>query len=379
MIKLSQNKKIRIVSFQNAHNFGAVCQAYGLQQTLLELGYMDVLFINYNPQYLKDRYNPLKTWQYLNLNTSIFHKISRIMRWCSFAITTWMRNRRIEQSIKRMLRQTSNELMSSKEVAEEEVDILICGSDQIWNTALTGSLDPVFFGQAKTEGYEKLISYAPSTEISALNEDTIRQMAECLKSFSAISVREDSFRNKLKPFVSKSIEVTVDPTLLCGRVAFDQIASERLERKPYICIYAYNQDEKLVRDVLQTIPDYLSYEVHYLMFAATNITQWGDSSLHSAISVEDFLSYIKHASYVITNSFHGLAFSVLYEKNFIVTWMDGKSTRCESLLRELGIGERLVKNANDVSWQTPDYQQINNTLERIREESRNFLNRNINE
>jgi len=375
----NKDKKIRIVSFQNAHNFGAVCQAYGLQQTLLGLGYKDVLFINYNPQYLKDRYNPLNTWQNLNLNTSFLRKISRVLRWCSFVLTTWMRNRRIEQSIKRMLRQTPHELMSAEEVANEETDILICGSDQIWNTALTSSLDPVFFGQAKPESYEKLLSYAPSTEISALREDTIRLIAEYLKSFSAVSVREESVKNKLQPFVSFPMEVTVDPTILCGQTAYDKIASNRIVKKPYICVYAYTPDEELVRDIIRTIPNYTQYEVHYILFSATNLSQWGDKSVHSAISVEEFLSYIKYASYVVTNSFHGLAFSLLFEKNFNVTWINNKSTRTEALLQKLHLNSRMVKDAEKANWTNVDYQQVNKSLDEIRKESIDFLLNSIND
>lgn len=375
----NKDKKIRIVSFQNAHNFGAVCQAYGLQQTLLELGYKDVLFINYNPQYLKDRYNPINTWQYLNLQTSLLRKVSRVLRWCSFVLTTWMRNGRIEQSIKRMLRQTPHELISAKEVATEESDILICGSDQIWNTALTGSLDSVFFGQAKSEGCEKLISYAPSTEISALNEDTIRQMAEYLKSFSAVSVREESVKNKLQPFVSKPIDVTVDPTILCGQQAFDKIASKRIVKKPYICVYAYTPDEELVQTTIKTIPNYAQYEVHYLLFSATNLSQWRDKTVHSAISVEDFLSYIKYASYVVSNSFHGLAFSLLFEKNFNVTWIKNKSTRTEALLQKLHLNSRLVRDAESVDWSDVDYKQMNKSLDEIRNASREYLRNSIND
>lgn len=373
----NKDKKIRIVSFQNARNFGAVCQAYGLQQTILSLGYTDVKFLNYNPQYLKDRYNPIKTWQYLNLKTSFPRKISRIIRWLSYVLTTIIRNRRIEQSIKRMLRQTPHELMSAEEVVEEETDLLICGSDQIWNVALTGSLDPVFFGLARYCEKEQIISYAPSTEISSLTEGTINQMANYLAAFSHVSVREKSIKELLQPKVSKPIEVTVDPTILCGRKAFDNITSKHLVNKPYICVYAYTPDDELIQETIKTIPSYTQYEVHYILFSATNLSQWRDKSIHSVLTIEDFLSYIKYASYVVTNSFHGLAFSLLFEKNFIVTWMNNKSTRTEALLKELKLNDKLIQDAACAKWGNIDYQEVNELLDTIRNASREYLRNSI--
>lgn len=369
----NKDKKIRIVSFQNAHNFGAVCQAYGLQQTLLELGYKDVLFINYNPQYLKNRYNPWITWNYLNLDTSFPRKISRIIKWMSLVFSTTMRNIYFEHSIKRMLRQTPKELHLREEVAKETGDVLICGSDQIWNNSLTGLLDPVFFGLANKNGYKKIISYAPSTEIAALSESTLQKMAQNVEHFSHVSVREESVRNLLQPLVSKPIEVTVDPTILCSRNAFDRIASKRLVKNPYICVYAYFPDEELIQNVIKTIPKYENYEVRYILFTATNLYQWGNKSIQSVMPVEDFLSYFKYASYVVTNSFHGLAFSLLFEKNFTVTWEENKSTRTEALLRELNMKDKIVCTASDAKWKEIDYARVNGDLEAIRKKSINYL------
>ena len=369
---MDSNKKIRIVSFQNAHNFGAVCQAYGLQQTLLDMGYTDVLFLNYNPKYLKDRYDPLRLWKLPNFKVSFLHKISRFLRWCSIILATYYRNTKFNSSIKRLLHQTDKVLCQVNDFEDEEADILICGSDQIWNIALTKVLDPVFFGLAmKKTG--KVVAYAPSTEISSLSENVIRELEEKTAHFSSISVREQLVKEKLQSFLPQPIEVCVDPTILCSKEAYNKIASRNLVNAPYICVYAYYPDEKIVQDVIKTIPSYEKYEVHYISFTAASIDKWLDQSYHFAISVEDFISFFKHASYVVTNSFHGLAFSLMFEKNFMVTWMDKVSTRSESLLKDVDLTNRMVHDVSEVKWDEIDYLRVNHSLNKLRYHSRDFL------
>ena len=377
MKAIDKNKKIRIVSFQNAHNFGAVCQAYGLQQTLLEMGYEDVQFLNYNPKYLKDRYDPMILWKKPDFHVSFLHKLSRLIRWYSLVLATYYRNVKFKSSIKRMLKQTPKELCLAKDFVDEETDILICGSDQIWNNELTKGLDPVFFGLTlKNAG--KVISYAPSTEISSLSDEIIREIAEKTAHFSSISVREQSVKEKLQPVIAKPIDVCVDPTILCSKEAYSKVASNKLVKAPYICVYAYYPEEGIVQDTIKTIPNYEQYEIHYISFTAASINKWRDKSYHFAISVEDFISYFKYASYVVTNSFHGLAFSLMFEKNFMVTWMDGKSTRTAALLHKLYLDDKIIRSVSEVNWNPIDYNRVNHDLESLCESSREFLVNSIN-
>lgn len=372
MKAMDSDKKIRIVSFQNAHNFGAVCQAYGLQQTLLKMGYNDVLFLNYNPKYLKDRYNPFELWELPDFNVSFIHKVSRFVRWCSLILATFYRNSKFNSSIKRLLHQTDKVFCQVNDFKNEDADILICGSDQIWNITLTKVLDPVFFGLAMKKA-GRVVAYAPSTEISSLSENVIRELKKKTAHFSSISVREQLVKEKLQSFLPQQIEVCVDPTILCSKDAYNKIASRNLVNVPYICVYAYYPNEKIVQDVIKTIPDYEQYEVHYISFTAASMDKWRDKSYHFAISVEDFISYFKYASYVVTNSFHGLAFSLIFEKNFMVTWMEKVSTRSESLLKELDLSSRLVHDVTEVAWNEIDYIRVNYSLNKLRNHSRDFL------
>ena len=374
---MKSDKKIRIVSFQNAHNFGAVCQAYGLQQTLIELGYKDVLFINYNPQYLKDRYDTQKLYHVDIKNASLKHKITRCIKWVGFALSNYIRNARFNNSIQRLLIQTPRKLSNRNECAQYECDVLICGSDQIWNTSLTHSFDSVFFGDIPWKSKPRLISYAPSTELSILEENDKKILRNYLDKFDSISVREIALKDYLEKITEKSISVCIDPTILCNSDAYNKIASHRLVKKNYICVYAYFPNEALIQQLIKSIPQYEQYEVHYLLFTAQGWDLLTKSNYHSAISIEDFLSYLKYADYVVTNSFHGLAFSLLFERNFNVAKSDGKSGRTLSLLNQIGLNDRFVTGQSKVNWSAINYSDTNLKMQQLRKKSIEYLLANI--
>ena len=217
------------------------------------------------------------------------------------------------------------------------------------------------------------MSYAPSTELSSLTEDGIERLCSMLDGFKYISVREEPIKDVLQKHFSSEIKVCVDPTILCGADAYDRIASPRKEKKDYILIYAYDPNESLIKDMINSIPNSDKYKVHTILLESKNIHNFFDKSIHSGVILQDFLSYFKYASYIVTNSFHGLAFSLLFQKNFNVAYCKDKSTRCISLLHQLGLDSRLIQEVESVCWDEMKYDTINHKMENIRKESYNYL------
>lgn len=365
-------KKIRILSFQNAHNFGAVLQAYGLQQTILSMGYKDVKFLNYNPKYLSDRYNP-----FARRNIAFPSTLRGSIGWCAYYLPYMMssisRNRKFNDSIKSMLIQTNKLILDKEGFGDEDADVLICGSDQIWNTALTGDFDPVYLGEGNYRSVGIVASYAPSTELSSLTEAMAERLCAQLSRFKYLSVRENPVKDRLQKYISEKIQVCVDPTILCGAKSYLDVASPRLETRDYIVVYAYDPNDSIIQDLIKTIPEYQNYSIHVILLGPKGLRETFRKNVHSAIKVQDFLSYIKYASYVVTNSFHGLAFSLLFEKNFNVAYCEGKHVRCLSLLQQIEMEERFVRNKNNIHWENLDYKQINQKLENVRKDSLNYL------
>ena len=370
------DRKIRILSFQNAHNFGAVLQAFGLQQTLISMGFKDVKFLNYNPKYLRDRYNPLSSFNTKRSFRTIKDFLSFIANYPFFLISSYKRNKAFEGSISRLLIQTDRLISSEKDLENESFDVLICGSDQIWNTSLTGAFDRVFLGYGPYKNRGQIISYAPSTELSSLTDKRTEELAGLLSNFSYISVREIQVKEKLTKYLNRNIEVCVDPTILCGSEAFVKITAPRIIKEDYILVYAYDYRKDIIQRLIKSIPNNEKYRVEIIYLSAKGRKDVANNFIHSEIRIEEFLSYFKYASYIVTNSFHGLAFSLLYRKNFNVAYEEGKHIRCLSLLKQLDLESRFVK-IQEPNWDTLAYDNINLKLQELRAQSLNYLKKAI--
>lgn len=373
------NLKIRILSYQNAQNFGAVLQAYGLQQTLKSLGYTDISFINYNPNYLRKRYLVFPSKWYLPKEKGIRMIVSFYINLPFKLFNRWRRNSLFNNSRRRLLKQTSEIYNKFQDIHNIKCDALILGSDQIWSIWITGVPDPVYFGKGDYIGLKRTISYAPSTELSTFdNPVVVNAISEYIKGIDCLSVREESVREKLKDIFGIEARVCVDPTILCGKEIFDRISSERMIHKEYILVYSYDNGAKPIQDVIKTIPEYKKYEIHYISFGCSGVHETFSRFSHNEIGVEEFVSLFKYASFVVTNSFHGLAFSLLYNTRFAVIFEEGKSARCESLLLQLGCISKLIRSQDEVDWDSFDYEIINFKMEELRKQSKDFLLNSLN-
>lgn len=367
-------EKVRIISFQNAQNYGAVLQAYGLQQVIKSLGYEDVLFINYNPDYLRNRYLVFSSKWYKPRERSVKHVICYYLNLPFMIMNRWKRNRMFNNSRKRLIAQTKKQYTCLEDFVNVPCDYLVLGSDQIWSTWITGDPDPVYYGKGDYKGIKKIISYAPSSELSTFSSPENRSMIkEFLKRIDCISVRENTICKLFEEKFEISSKVCVDPTILSGRAPFDKIATKRNIQRDYILIYSYSNYSELIQDLIKTVPEYEKYEIHYIAFGSSGLRSILDRKNHNEISVEEFVSLFKYASYIITNSFHGLAFSLLFNRKFSVAYEEGKSSRCESLLFQINTSDKLIRHAREMNWESFNFDMINEKLETIREDSKLFL------
>ena len=371
-----RDKIVRIISFQNAQNYGAILQAFGLYKVIERMGFADVRFINYNPNYLKKRYNLFSLFTHFNEYSTVV-KLKYILTLPFILYYRNKRNNAISKSRRNLIKQTSVELHNLDDINNERCDYLICGSDQIWSTWITHTPDPVFYGKGNYLGIQKCIAYAPSSEISTFqNESNIVLIKDYLKGFDAISVREERIKKEIQKLTEKEVSLCVDPTILCGADDFLEVASNRIVKNPYVVVYAYNPYDPLINKIINSIPSVENYEVHYLTFGSLGLKSLTNDKLHAEVGIEDFLSFFKFASYVVTNSFHGLAFSLLFEKPFNVGFVEGISGRVESLLFQLGLNDRLIKD-NNISWSPIDFNLVKSTLTKIREDSMSYLENSL--
>ena len=169
-------------------------------------------------------------------------------------------------------------------------------------------------------------------------------------------------------------EVVVDPVLLAGRAVFEAIASKEKAGKGYLLVFQLSYDVTFTtRRIAESIAKARGLEIIELVSSTESLR---NRQLVETASPERFVSLFRDASYVVTTSYHGTVFSILFGKDFTV--VDSfASERMANLLSALDLNERLVKNEKDVIFDKIDYRTVNKCLEEMRSVSETFLDRQL--
>lgn len=353
--------KIGIFTFHRAYNYGAVLQAFALQEFLRHEGH-EVSVVDYYPDYLKDRYprHSLKHW----IGRSISSTIEKIVSEPFLISGRCKRYDRFDSFINNRLRLYPYEDGSDF----SEFDALIFGSDQIWQPSLTGgNFDPVFFGC----GFQpRKVSYAASNRIKTLSESEASFVTKCLNAMSGVGVREPALKLVLQPLVNREIAVNLDPTLMAGHNWVDGLKLERPVHSRYCLVYEI-QRHKSVRFLAKEYA--INNGIIYKELLSGDVVPKCHNDINTA-SPEEFCAYIKYADCVFTTSFHGVALSVLQKRDFYYFRQHTNADeRIESFLNRISLGSRIIEMDTMPSFDGIDYSSVEALLEREQEESRDYL------
>lgn len=279
---------------------------------------------------------------------------------------------------------------SIKELRENPptADVYICGSDQVWNNRLEDENTAGWFldfGSPKT----KRLSYAASIgrEIETKEYKTLEKY---LKRFDAISVREQKANNLCHQLGFEKSIIAIDPTLLLCSSDYSALNSNiKLESssKPYVFIYLLN-----IRNCGEIHWNEFNKMIQSDGFAVRVVASSGYLPAQNFLpgyqnehaTIPEWLSLIKHSEYVITTSFHGVVFCLLYHKPFYAVLLNNEyskgNDRIASLLKSVGLNNRIVSSNSDInsvkaaniSWEDVDAK-----LSELRKKSIDFLNREL--
>jgi hypothetical protein len=325
--------KAGILTFHCAHNYGAVLQAYALQEYLKSLGH-ETEIIDYKPSYLTKIYDLFSLSRFKSM--SIFNKIRYIITEPLALRGKRIRYNKFTSFINNKL-QLSRPISNKESQLFEDYDVIFFGSDQIWNPKLTNGFDPIYFGEFKSRA--KKIPYAPSMEATSLTNEQKEKYSYFLDNFSSISVRELRLKKLLQPLINKNISVVADPTFLPSKQTWDKITANPNIKEPYVLLYRTRSNKKVIE-----IAKKIAKEKKCKLIQISAIYYWYYvHNLKQNVSPEEFIGYIKNAEYVITTSFHGTAFSLILQKDFYTIKLgDGRDSRSENLLNEVKLGSRLI-------------------------------------
>ena len=240
-----ENKRIGILTFQNAYNYGAILQLYGLYSFLDENGY-DVQIINYKNEYFANyyiyKYSLFKHNKYSNRVKNILKVIGNP----SIAINANIRRRKIDAFLEKRIKMTKWISKGSLRELNANFDIFIVGSDQVWNMGLS-DYDSTYFLDF-VENDKKRISYAASIGKEYISGFEYDLMEKNFPLYSAISVREKKASELIENYFRIKTDVVLDPTLLRDKEFWTAISNEsRIEvKKKYVLIYAVQQPTNLL-------------------------------------------------------------------------------------------------------------------------------------
>jgi len=347
--------KIGIITFHKANNYGAVLQAYALQQYLFKLGH-DVEIIDYCPNN--------KVSSKTNLASKLMKYIKQPIKQLKARNTARANTGKFEFFRKENLLLTPNQYNDrSIEIDPPHYDCYIAGSDQIWNTDLSNQ-SKAFYLHFVKEGLK--ISYAASfgkKELSKCDEDYILNY---LKTFDRISVREKYHAYLLKICYNIDAEVTLDPVFLLTKYDWEKIIKpiNNLPAK-YILVYVLECSDQLF-ECARIKAQELNSDIVYISLVNKKIS----GNVLRGIGPSEFLYVISNASYICTNSFHGVAFSIIFNKNFTVIEHSTRNSRIDNILNLLSLEDRKYSahNLNNIN-----YNVINQRLNNLINHSQKFL------
>ena len=330
-----KNQKIGLITTHYAVNYGAVLQAYALQKTIIAInGKCEI--IDYVPD-----------------NKSIGRKIifnfkslkSTIYSFLIFLNFKFRKNHKIkvkkfDNFLTKKFHFSNLKFQSHQDLKNNlsDYDILVCGSDQIWNLNLFND-DAMFLKFDSTVKAKKNISYAPSIA-EKMTSKQLEIISKNIQHFSHLSLREKIGIKELSIISNKKINHVLDPIFLLKEEDWDEMSELVPIEGQYILLYVIGGAGKHMKKSVDLIRKKLGYKLVYINLAPFDKFQ-SDLSLND-VSPEEFISLIKNAKFVITSSFHGVAFSVHFGKQFFAYPVQDRSSRHTSLLKKLGLEDRLI-------------------------------------
>lgn len=356
--------KVGILTFHRAINFGAVLQCYALYRTLIDMGH-DVEVIDYRPAYI-DKYRRPLYWNDFK-KQGLLSKIKTLLLFPLLYRNKWKSAQIFDNFINQHIR-TTKVVKNVNEVPR--FDVVFFGSDQIWNPRICEGFDPMYYGQFP-KGKTKLVSYAASLGTpQVLTKDQWDTIIPLMKSFDSISVRESKLAEYLYT-EGVDAKTVLDPTLLASKDIFEEIVVKPKETG-YVLLYMLESD----RNAITFANRIAKHKNLKLVRVRAQASQSARKRIYNEVipnSVGEFLGYFKYADCIVNISFHGTAFSIIFNKNFY-TLKSRNYERAYGLLESLDLLDRFVSATDDiVGGNDMDYRNSEEALVRMRKDSREFL------
>ena len=356
--------KATIVTFHCVPNYGAMLQAVAMNK-LFENYFNVVDVLDYRPKCITENYNLLYTKRIKGFIASVLNVPTNIIK-----------KRRFKRFMEENMRLTPTFFQAEKISVDN--DLLILGSDQIWNLDVTKGVDKTYFGKLPNGG-QYVIPYAASIGKDAINEKEAETYKILLNAVPNIGVRERNAQSMLKRiFPDKNIDVTLDPTLMVDASVWNHLEKKIPLPDKYVLIFSLNGYEKTYATAEEIaakrgipIIEVLGHNIDFL-----------DKRKHRKLATlgpQEFLYAIHHADAVVTDSFHGTAFSIIYQRDLRVIPHKTRGARMVELLQAINAENRLVGDHTRIIHEKIEWNEESlRLLEALKAHSFEFITNAVN-
>ena len=373
--------KAVIVTFVRAYNYGAVLQCYALQKKLHDIG-IDADVLDYYPPYFFDKYNAN-----IQVKKALI-PYKPLKKWIRNTITSLLKKRRaqqFEQFIRDNISLSSKQYNDAERLSGAELpyDTFIVGSDQVWNSSIN-RLDPVYFLDFKCPERHLKLSYSASFGFETIPVELIEKYRKWLSGWDAYSVRESSGASIIQNLLGKEAVVCCDPTLLLERAEWAALCKNKRKKESYVLGYYVNTAEIMSLEEAKKI----AVERGVGFLCMTSITSFRDISgirvraaggkMMALASPIDFVTMINNAECVVTDSYHGMIFSLLFHKRVFLKLYnsEGKpNERMMELINQLELDCSEERNGFFDICKGIDWIRLDRLLSLYRKQSIDYLMR----
>lgn len=367
--------KIGQLTFHASHNYGSVLQAFALSKILQKMGH-ESEFINLRPQSQKDIYKIIRP---SNKGIRLIFKL---------VIYPLLKKRfnHFERFINHVLPITVREYSSTEEMRQYSFgyDAYVVGGDQIWNPVCIDFESAYYLQFLSEDNQAKKVSYSPSLGKIDFDEHTQKLIAQWLKCFDSISVREKRGAELLQTLTDKKVDLVCDPVVLLDKKEWSKLAVKPKFKKPYILVYFLDNNHGS-RDLTEYLRKITGYEV--VIFNEYLRDFFKPYYKAYSASPEEFVGLFMNASLIYTNSFHGTAFATVFERPFITAIApdqenarNNNDSRKIDYLNVLGLGDRLYTTGTPSKEYllNVDFTEARKRREVLRKDSMDYLTNALN-
>lgn len=365
--------KVGIITTHRAINFGAVLQGFALNRSINKIPEVKCEVIDYIPN--EKNFGRDITYKFDGLRNIIYSLILFGNR--KYRLGHSKKVDFFDQFVDKHITKSLKNYTFTQDFHPDinSYDVLICGSDQIWNLSLID--DPIFFLHFNESIDSKKVAYAPSIT-QQMSKDQIKLIKERTNDFHSLSLRENESAELFSKLLGRNIKSVLDPVFLLSENEWKEIEEKPdFVKEPFILSYGLVSDP-LLKDSINYVKKELN--IKHIDIQVRPFNKYNANICTNKLSPSNFVWLFRNADFICTSSFHGTCFAILFNKNFVTVPSKDRSLRIENILNITKLKSRQIKSKEQLKSgiiKNIKYEEVNDLLDKQINYSTNYLTNSI--